>query len=136
MSGTFSQLALPALAGWASWGMEYGSQAITLSVGGVLGDFNLDGIVDAAAGDRVWIYFGMRRGGSTYYALDVTDRDNPRLRWKIGPSELPGIGETWSAPAIARVRVNGATQNGENLVLIFGGFLVTQRMLAMFKKKT
>ena len=84
-------------------------------------DVNLDGIVDAAAGDRVWIYFGMRRGGRTYYALDVTDRDNPRLRWKIGPTELPEVGETWSAPAIARVRVNGATQNGENLVLIFGG---------------
>jgi type IV pilus assembly protein PilY1 len=84
-------------------------------------DTNLDGIVDPADGDRVWIYFGMRRGGSTYYALDVTQRDSPRLRWKIGSAELPGIGETWSAPAIARVRVNGATQNGENLVLIFGG---------------
>ncbi|MGE3667037.1 MAG: pilus assembly protein [Steroidobacteraceae bacterium] len=84
-------------------------------------DTNLDGIVDPSAGDRVWIYFGMRRGGHTYYALDVTDRDNPRLRWKIGPTELPGIGETWSAPTVARVRVNGATQNGEHLVLIFGG---------------
>ena len=84
-------------------------------------DTNLDGIVDPADGDRVWIYFGMRRGGSTYYALDVTDRDNPRLRWKIGSAELPGVGETWSAPTIARVRVNGATQNGENLVLVFGG---------------
>ena len=84
-------------------------------------DVNLDGIVDPGAGDRVWIYFGMRRGGSTYYALDVTDRDSPRLRWKIGPAQLPGIGETWSAPAVARVRINGATQNGEHLVLVFGG---------------
>ncbi len=84
-------------------------------------DVNQDGIVDSAAGDRVWIFFGMRRGGSTYYALDVTDRDTPRLRWKIGSGDLPGVGETWSAPAIARVRVGGASQNGENLVLIFGG---------------
>jgi len=84
-------------------------------------DVNQDGIVDSSAGDRVWIFFGMRRGGSTYYALDVTDRDTPRLRWKIGPGDLPGVGETWSAPAIARVRVGGASQNGENLVLIFGG---------------
>ncbi|MGD9597606.1 MAG: pilus assembly protein [Steroidobacteraceae bacterium] len=84
-------------------------------------DVNQDGIVDAAAGDRVWIFFGMRRGGSTYYALDVTDRDTPRLRWKIGPAELPGVGETWSAPTLARVRVGGASQNGEHLVLIFGG---------------
>jgi len=84
-------------------------------------DVNQDGIVDSSAGDRVWIFFGMRRGGSHYYALDVTDRDSPRLRWKIGPGDLPGVGETWSAPAIARVRVGGATQNGEHLVLIFGG---------------
>ncbi len=84
-------------------------------------DVNQDGIVDASAGDRVWIFFGMRRGGSTYYALDVTDRDTPRLKWKIGPAELPGIGETWSAPTLARVRVGGASQNGEHLVLIFGG---------------
>jgi type IV pilus assembly protein PilY1 len=84
-------------------------------------DVNLDGIVDAAAGDRVFIYFGMRRGGQTYYAVDVTDRDAPRLMWTAGPAELPGVGETWSAPAVARVRVNGAVQNGENLVLIFAG---------------
>lgn len=84
-------------------------------------DANLDGIVDASAGDRVWAFFGMRRGGRWYYALDITDRSRPRLLWKIGPSDLPGVGETWSAPTIARVRVAGATQNGENLVLIFGG---------------
>jgi hypothetical protein len=85
-------------------------------------DVNQDGIVDASAGDRVWLFFGMRRGGRHYYALDVTQRDAPRWRWSIGPAELPGIGETWSTPTIARVRVGGgATQNGENFVLIFGG---------------
>jgi type IV pilus assembly protein PilY1 len=85
-------------------------------------DVNQDGVVDAAAGDRVWLFFGMRRGGSHYYSLDVTQRTQPSLRWMRGPGELPGIGETWSTPTIARVRVGGsATQNGENLVLIFGG---------------
>lgn len=48
MSGSFSQLALPALAGGASWNIVYGSHAVTLYVGGVLGDFNLDGVVDTA----------------------------------------------------------------------------------------
>jgi type IV pilus assembly protein PilY1 len=63
----------------------------------------------------------MRRGGRYYYAVDVTDRSHPRLMWKLGPNDLPGVGETWSAPVITRVRINGATQNGENLVLIMGG---------------
>lgn len=84
-------------------------------------DANQDGIVAAAQGDRVWLFFGMRRGGHHYYALDVTDRDRPRLKWSLGPGELPGIGESWSPPAITRVRVGGAVQNGEHLVLIFGG---------------
>ncbi len=84
-------------------------------------DVNQDGIVDRAAGDRVWIFFGMRRGGSHYYALDVTQRSRPVLRWSIGPNELPGIGESWSTPTIARVRVGGQPQNGENFVLVFGG---------------
>lgn len=84
-------------------------------------DVNQDGVVDAAAGDRVWLFFGMRRGGNHYYSLDVTRRSAPVLRWMRGPADLPGIGETWSTPTIARVRVGGATQNGENIVLIFGG---------------
>jgi type IV pilus assembly protein PilY1 len=84
-------------------------------------DVNQDGIVDRAAGDRVWLFFGMRRGGNHYYSLDVTTRTEPVLRWMIGPGELPGVGETWSTPTLARVRVGGATQNGENFVLIFGG---------------
>lgn len=84
-------------------------------------DVNQDGIVDRAAGDRVWIFFGMRRGGSHYYSLDVTQRNRPVLRWSIGPNELPGIGESWSTPTVARVRVAGQAQNGENFVLVFGG---------------
>jgi T5SS/PEP-CTERM-associated repeat protein len=48
VAGTFSHLALPLLAGGASWDLNYGDSAITLSVGGVLGDFNLDGHVDSA----------------------------------------------------------------------------------------
>jgi type IV pilus assembly protein PilY1 len=84
-------------------------------------DANQNGIIEASAGDKVWIYFGMRRGGRFYYALDVTNRTQPRLMWKLGPDQLQGIGETWSPPAITRVNVGGATQNGEKFVLIMGG---------------
>ncbi len=48
LAGTFANVDLPALAGGASWSVDYGAGAITLSVGGVLGDFNLDGRVDTA----------------------------------------------------------------------------------------
>ena len=84
-------------------------------------DANQNGVIDASAGDKVYIYFGMRRGGRFYYALDVTDRNNPKLLWKLGPNLLPGVGETWSTPAITRVKIDGEVQNGENFVLIMGG---------------
>lgn len=84
-------------------------------------DANQDGVLDAAGGDRAILYFGMRRGGRFYYALDVTNRAAPQLLWTLGPANLPGIGETWSPPTIARVNVGGAAQNGEKLVLIMGG---------------
>lgn len=85
-------------------------------------DKDEDGQIEPLEGDRVYLYAGMRRGGSWYYGMDVTYADNPKMLFKIGPSQLPSIGETWSPPTIARVKVgDGTTQNGQLLVLIFGG---------------
>ncbi|TLY73374.1 MAG: hypothetical protein E6K43_11030 [Gammaproteobacteria bacterium] len=86
-------------------------------------DINGDGIVDAAAGDRVIAYFGNGRGGSMYYAVDVTSKTTPKFLWAIGPATtgLSGIGQTWSTPAITRVNASGATQNSQKFVLVFGG---------------
>lgn len=89
-------------------------------------DVNENGIVEPDLGDRVLVFFGMRRGGSDYFGLDVTDRDSPELLWKIGPDEagdflLPEAGQSWSTPTVARVNVGGATQNELKLVLLLGG---------------
>jgi len=84
-------------------------------------DVNADGIVDPAAGDRVILYFGQGRGGSTYYALDVTAKNTPKFMWSIGPSVLTGIGQAWSTPVVTRINVNGTTQNSQKLVLVIGG---------------
>lgn len=84
-------------------------------------DINGDGIVDPAAGDRVILYFGQGRGGSNYYALDVTDKTAPKFMWSIGAAQLPGIGLAWSTPAVTRVNISGATQNSQKLVLVIGG---------------
>jgi len=83
-------------------------------------DANGDGVIDIARGDRVWLYFGLKRGGPWYYALDVTGRA-PRVLWKAGSSQLDGLGEAWSAPTIARVRIAGAKQDAQHFVVIVGG---------------
>lgn len=82
-------------------------------------DHNKNGQVDAGDGDKVILYVGMRRGGRNYYALDVTDRHNPRYLWQIdgGSSDFDRLGQTWSEPVVAKVPWN----NDEKIVLLFGG---------------
>lgn len=85
--------------------------------------------------NKAYLYAGMRRGGSNYYALDVLNIDSPQLKWVIkGPEQTlvsgnysnaatgftPGyakLGRTFSAPKLTKLKVNGT----ETKVLIFTG---------------
>ena len=84
-------------------------------------DADNDGTIDVSRGDKVWLYFGLRKAGAFYYALDITERARPRVLWKMGAAALDHLGDAWSTPTVARVRVAGAAQNGEHFVLVFGG---------------
>ncbi|NNL07208.1 MAG: PQQ-binding-like beta-propeller repeat protein, partial [Gammaproteobacteria bacterium] len=82
-------------------------------------DDNGDGNIEKSSGDHVYLYFGQRRGGSDIFSMDVTERNNPKLRWVIkgGTGKFPDMGQTWSHPNVERVKLGGSTRN----VLIFGG---------------
>jgi type IV pilus assembly protein PilY1 len=84
-------------------------------------DVDQDGMVEPADGDKVYLFFGTRRGGNTYYSLDVTDPENPEYRWMKSNMDFPRLGRAWSTPEISRVNIAGAAQNAQRLVLIFGG---------------
>ncbi|MEM7252260.1 MAG: hypothetical protein AAF493_12630 [Pseudomonadota bacterium] len=84
-----------------------------------------NGTLEPSNGEKVYLFFGMRRGGNMYFGMDVTDRNNPKLLWKIvgGVGDFAELGQTWSAPVKARVKVNGATKE----VLVFSaGYDETQ----------
>ncbi len=70
-------------------------------------DENHNGNVDGS--EHVWLYFGLRRGGKSYYALDVTNINSPVLKWVINSSSshFSDLGQTWSMPYIANVLVDG-----------------------------
>ena len=80
-------------------------------------DVNGDGIISSGEGDKVILIFGERRGGSSYYAIDVTDPDNPTYLWRIGPAisnpvvgsvwNSTDLGQSWSEPEITRVIIGG-----------------------------
>jgi type IV pilus assembly protein PilY1 len=84
-------------------------------------DVNRNGIIEPLDGDKIYLYFGMRRGGYKYYALDVTSKTSPILMWVKDINDLPHLGQTWSSPITAKVNIAGATQNADKNVLVFGG---------------
>ena len=66
-------------------------RAWTASIRVLKFDVNDDGIV-AWHGDRVILYFGMGRGGSGYYALDVTDKRRRATCGRSPPRNCPVSG--------------------------------------------
>ena len=80
-----------------------------------------DGTINAAAGEKVYLFFGLRRGGDAYYGLDVTNPDAPVFMWKKDGTSLTGIGESWSTPVPTRMSISGVAQNAQKLVLVIGG---------------
>ncbi len=95
---------------------KYKSYGIDGSIVSIVKDDNDNGIVDGS--DFVYLIFGLRRGGFEYYALDVTNKNSPRLLWNVS---YPDMGESWSTPVITRIDINTAGTNADNAVVILGG---------------
>ncbi len=106
---------------FASEGKVYG---IDGKITSYIQDGNGDGIVNGT--DKVWIFFGLRRGGSSYYAMDITNPDAPSLMWHINTSTdgFSKLGQSWSQPKVVYSKLN-ASGSGESAVaapvVIFGG---------------
>lgn len=67
----------------------------------------------------VYAYASMGRGGRGLYALDITNRTSPRLKWIIqgGSGSFTKLGQTWSAPIKTKIKVGSTITD----VLVFGG---------------
>ena len=87
-------------------------------------DKNGDGIINGT--DKVWVFFGLRRGGTSYYALDISDPSTPDKLWHIDASSagFGDLGQSWSQPKLGYSKAN-ITGSGETRVaapvLFFGG---------------
>jgi len=90
---------------------------------GIDGDLRLEMIADndgiVEAGEKVYLYFGMRRGGDFYYALDVSNPALPRLMFRVDGSTLPGLGQSWAMPVPTRMNIDGTVRH---VLVIAGGY--------------
>ncbi len=78
-------------------------------------DLNNDAIVNGS--DTVTLVAGMRRGGSSYYAVDVTNPASPDLKWIIDPtvSGFEKMGQSWSRPVLTTI-------DGTKVLVFAGGY--------------
>lgn len=69
--------------------------------------------------EQAYLYSGMRRGGRNYYALDVSDRAEPKYLWQIngGSGSFSELGQTWSEMTPITIKWGGVKKD----VLVFGG---------------
>ena len=93
-------------------------------------DVNNNGVLQTPggateSGEHAYLYAGMRRGGKNYYALDVTNRNSPVLKWVIkgGQGNYTELAQTWSRPQLARIKSGGA---GRTVLFFGGGYDVNQ----------
>ena len=69
-----------------------------------------------------YVYGGLRMGGRSYYALNLSDIKNPKLMFHIDPASattgaLTYMGQSWSKPTLAYIKWNGQRK----LAMIVGG---------------
>jgi type IV pilus assembly protein PilY1 len=68
--------------------------------------------------DKVLIFASMRRGGSSVYTFDVTNKpsstNQPVLQWKYSATDEARMGQSWSTPTAIRV------QGYSNPLVVFG----------------
>ncbi|HCV05846.1 pilin biogenesis protein [Pseudoalteromonas sp. APAL1] len=83
-------------------------------------DKNKNGVVDTQT-DRVWAFFGLRRGGNEYYALDITNPNSPKLMWGGpivgGSGDFKELAQSWSKAQVTYINLAGYE---DRPVLIFG----------------
>ena len=89
-------------------------------------DKNGDGIIDST--DTAWVFFGLRRGGSSYYAVDISNPNAPKLMWHIDSATIgfEELGQSWSKAKVAYSKLNTSGNTASPVLFIGGGYDVNK----------
>ena len=77
-----------------------------------------NGLVDVNNGEKAYVFFGLRRGGNSFTAINVTNPDQPILLW----SKPFDNGNSWSQPVIANLKWKASQPKAKPVMVIGGGF--------------
>ena len=87
-------------------------------------DYNKNGVLETGDGDKVILVCGQRKGGTSYFALNVTNPDDPQYLWRVNQQNdyqsgtiISELGETWSEPQFGLVK----TASGVDTHVLFVG---------------
>ena len=104
---------------------------------GSISFFHKDSTVTASSivggTDQVLLFFGLRRGGRAYYALDITDIDNAGIQVEDHQhADLQSgvhydgtyakLGQSWSKPIVARLQETSVIASGFPALVFSGGY--------------
>lgn len=86
-----------------------------------MNDEDGDGTLDAD--EEAFLYFGLRRGGRSLYAINITDPNNPSLAWTIKntDADFAELGQTWSRPQVGIVGSDIDGDGEDDPAIIFAG---------------
>ena len=94
-------------------------------------DYFVDGapVIYQDTGQKI-LFFGERRGGSDYYALDVTTYNDPKYLYKIESNFLVGVdginatlGQSWTTPTVHEIKTSSGS---DTVFLLAGGYDTNQ----------
>jgi type IV pilus assembly protein PilY1 len=107
---------------------------------GPLTAYQVDSDPDVEGIDQRTIFAGMRRAGRSVYAFDVTDIDNPDIKWKVGCPNLDNdmgctiddgdvnlindwddVGQTWSRISVTLAAGHTDVSGNMTPLLLMGG---------------
>ncbi len=92
-------------------------------------DIDKDGTV--GSGDQVVLVCGERKGGSSYFALDITNPENPIYLWRIDninnaiapPDHIVAeLGQSWSEPQFGLAKTSSTDTVGTPVFFIGAGY--------------
>ena len=85
-------------------------------------DENGDGLVNNE--EELVLASGLRKGGQSYFALNVADPDVPKFMWEISSTSenYSMLGESWSEPVFAKVKTTDDDEVGTLVMAVGAGY--------------